>query len=54
VPESFILAIVEIKGNYATTPRYIQQRFATKEPDFGVSGVNYNLRDLLEISKDPS
>ena len=51
-PEEFILAIVEIDGD-GTTPRYIRQPFQ-REPDFGVTSVNYDLAELLERSEQPA
>jgi len=45
-PDEFILAIVEVDSDIASTPRYISRPF-TREPDFGVTSVNYALRDLL-------
>ena len=51
-PEDFILAIVEIDGDSAT-PRYIRQPFE-REPDFGVTSVNYDLREMLERAEEPS
>lgn len=44
-PEDFILAIVEVDGEWAT-PYYIRQPFQ-REPDFGVTSVNYKLIELL-------
>jgi hypothetical protein len=51
-PEDFILAIVEVDGD-STTPRYIRQPFQ-REPDFCVTSVNYNLRELLARAGEPS
>ena len=51
-PEDFILAIVQIDGE-STTPRYIRQPFQ-REPDFGVTSVNYDLGELLERSEEPT
>jgi hypothetical protein len=45
-PEEFILAIVEVDGDMVGMPHYIIQPF-TREPDFGVTSVNYALRELL-------
>jgi superfamily II DNA or RNA helicase len=45
-PDDFILALVEVRGKSAGAPRYIQRPF-TREPDFGVTSVNYALSDLL-------
>ena len=52
-PDDFILAIVEIEGDTPKEPRYIRQPFQ-KEPDFGVTSVNYNLNKLLARAKPPS
>ncbi|MGH7496854.1 MAG: protein NO VEIN domain-containing protein, partial [bacterium] len=52
-PEDFILAIVEVEGDLAKPPRYIRQPFQ-REPDFGVTSVNYDLMELLEKSVEPS
>lgn len=52
-PDSFILAIVEVDGDTAKEPRYIREPFK-KEPDFGVTSVNYNLSELLARSETPS
>ena len=51
-PDSFILAIVEVDGDTAKEPRYIRQPFQ-KEPDFGVTSVNYNLSELIARSEPP-
>lgn len=45
-PDEFILAIVEVDGDIASSPHYITHPF-TREPDFGVTSVNYALRELL-------
>lgn len=52
-PDDFILAIVEIEGDTPKEPRYIRQPFQ-KEPDFGVTSVNYNLNKLLARAEPPS
>ena len=51
-PDDFVLAIVQIDGE-GTTPRYLRQPFQ-REPDFGVTSVNYNLNELLARAGDPS
>jgi len=51
-PESFILAIVIVDGGGARPPRYVRNPFG-KEPDFGVTSVNYELPELLERSEEP-
>lgn len=50
-PEDFILAIVEVDGATAT-PRYVRTPFR-KEPDFGVTSVNYDLAELLAHADNP-
>jgi superfamily II DNA or RNA helicase len=50
-PEEFILAIVEIDGESAT-PRYIRGPFQ-REPDFGVTSVNYEIKELLARAEAP-
>jgi superfamily II DNA or RNA helicase len=45
-PEEFILALVEVDGAVSRAPVYVRQPF-TREPDFGVTSMNYALRDLL-------
>ena len=52
-PDNFILAIVEVDGDTAKEPRYIRQPFQ-KEPDFGVTSVNYKLNELLARAELPS
>ena len=52
-PDDFILAIVEIEDDTPKEPRYIRQPFQ-KEPDFGVTSVNYNLNKLLARAEPPS
>ena len=51
-PEDFILAIVEFMGD-SHKVHYIRQPFK-REPDFGVTSVNYNFSELLEHSEMPS
>ena len=51
-PEDFILALVEVDGD-ATVTRYVRQPFV-KEPDFGVSSINYKLADLMARAEMPS
>ena len=52
-PEQYILVIVEVKDGKADAPHYVRQQFA-RYPDFGVTGVNYNMRELLELSEEPT
>ncbi len=52
-PEQFILALVEVgDDNRAREPRYVRQPFS-KEPDFGVTSVNYDLGELVGRSFAP-
>jgi len=50
-PESFILAIVSVDGRY-TECRYVRRPFEN-EPDFGVTSVNYSLKDLWTKGEVP-
>jgi len=45
-PDNFVLAIVEVEGDTVHDPAYVQHPFQ-KEPDFGVTSVNYNVAELL-------
>lgn len=49
-PEQFILGLVEVEDRQAKEPRYVRQPFST-EPDFGVTSVNYDLKELLARSE---
>ena len=51
-PDEFILAFVEIQGEKSVA-RYIRRPFQ-REPDFGVTSVNYNLAELLARAEEPS
>jgi hypothetical protein len=50
-PEDFILALVEVGVDTALV-RYLYRPFQ-REPDFGVTSVNYDLRDLLDRAEAP-
>jgi len=50
-PEDFILAIVELDGEHHRT-HYIRKPFQ-REPDFGVTSVNYNMAELLARAEPP-
>jgi len=52
-PEQYILALVEVKDGNAQSPCYVRKPFE-KEPDFGVTSSNYDLKELLARSKAPS
>jgi superfamily II DNA or RNA helicase len=51
-PEDFILAVVLIENRAAKTVRYVKKPFS-REPDFGVTSINYELKKLLDHSEDP-
>jgi hypothetical protein len=52
-PDDFILAIVEFLDGDSHRVHYIRQPFQ-REPDFGVTSVNYDLAALLAQSEEPS
>ena len=51
-PEQFILAIVLFRDNVEPQVRYVRCPFGA-EPDFGVTSVKYNLRELLAKAEKP-
>ncbi|MCG3171859.1 MAG: RNA polymerase-associated protein RapA [Pseudomonadales bacterium] len=51
-PEDFVLAIVEFLDAEAHKVHYLRQPFR-REPDFGVTSVNYTLDELLERATPP-
>ena len=52
-PEDFILAIVEFQSKDAHRVYYLRQPFK-REPDFGVTSVNYAFTELLQRAENPS
>jgi hypothetical protein len=53
-PDTGILALVEVdRDGQPHPPRYVWRAF-TREPEFAVASVNYNIGDLLELSEEPS
>ena len=52
-PEDYILAIVEFQDNGADRVYYVRKPFR-REPDFGVTSVNYDLPELLARAEVPS
>ncbi len=52
-PEEFILAIVEFMSDGSHRAHYLRSPFQ-REPDFGVTSVNYNFADLLLRASEPS
>ena len=51
-PEDFILAIVEFTGEDTHRVHYLRQPFQ-REPDFGVTSVNYDFSELLGRAQAP-
>ena len=52
-PDDYILAIVQLGSNGPPGVRYVRQPFH-REPDFGVTSVNYNLGELMARAETPS
>jgi SNF2 family DNA or RNA helicase len=52
-PEDFILAIVEFLPEGRHTVHYIRRPFR-REPDFGVTSVNYDFADLISRAERPN
>jgi len=52
-PDDFILAIVEFLDGDSHRVHYLRQPFG-REPDFGVTSVNYEMAALLAQSEEPS
>ena len=52
-PDSYILAIVEFLADGSHRVHYIRKPFH-REPDFGVTSVNYNLAELLARAEQPT
>lgn len=51
-PDDYILAIVEFMGNGEHRVHYVRQPFQ-REPDFGVTSINYDFADLLARAESP-
>ena len=51
-PDDFILAIVEFLDDEASRVHYFRRPF-TREPDFGVTSVNYDFAELLARAEAP-
>ena len=52
-PDDFILAIVEFTGDDTHKTHYLRQPFS-REPDFGVTSVNYDFAELLSRAEVPT
>jgi hypothetical protein len=51
-PDDFILAIVEFQDDNTHRVHYVRHPFQ-REPDFGVTSVNYDFAELLERAEAP-
>ena len=51
-PDDFILVIVEFQENGRHRVHYVRRPFQ-REPDFGVTSVNYSLDELLAKAEVP-
>jgi hypothetical protein len=51
-PDDFILALVELQGSDQHRVSYLRRPFR-REPDFGVTSVNYDLAELLARAEAP-
>ena len=52
-PDDFILAIVEFLPDKTHRVHYVRQPFR-REPDFGVTSINYDLAELIARAGAPS
>jgi SNF2 family DNA or RNA helicase len=52
-PDDFVLAIVEFLDGDSHRVHYIRQPFQ-REPDFGVTSVNYDFAELIARGKEPA
>ncbi len=51
-PDEFILAIVEFLEDDGHRVHYVRQPFQ-REPDFGVTSINYDFGELLARAEEP-
>jgi SNF2 family DNA or RNA helicase len=51
-PDQYILAIVQVDGKRVESVTYVRNPFG-REPDFGVTSVNYRLQELLDKGGRP-
>jgi hypothetical protein len=52
-PDDFILALVEFLSDHEHRVRYLRRPFR-REPDFGVTSVNYDFAELLARAQEPA
>jgi superfamily II DNA or RNA helicase len=51
-PDDFILALVEFQGDDRHRVRYLRRPFR-REPDFGVTSVNYDFAEIMARAEEP-
>jgi len=51
-PDEYVLAIVPVAGDTVSEPIYVRAPFQ-REPDFGVTSVNYDMSELLARGVEP-
>lgn len=51
-PDKFILAIVQVGNGYVQKPRYVRRPFS-QEPEFGVTAIQVNIKNLLGRAEEP-
>ena len=49
----YILAIVEIEGDKASSPKYIRNPFDKTEINFDVTSINFDIKKLLARAENP-
>ena len=52
-PDGYVLALVEFRDDGTHEVRYLRRPFK-REPDFGVTSVNYDFAELLARAGPPS
>ena len=52
-PKKFILAVVQVENGVPQVPHYIYGALDTREPPFGHSAVQFNIKSLLERAEVP-
>jgi len=52
-PDDYILAMVEFRHDGSHHVRYLRQPFR-REPDFGVTSVNYEFAELFRRGEEPA
>jgi superfamily II DNA or RNA helicase len=53
-PDKFILAIVQVENGFAREPRYVRGSLDSREPPFGHSAIQFNIKSLLERAEAPA